>query len=436
MFARVHTLLKALALSLAFCSSALFVASPCFADKVHMKDGRILEGKIGREGEGFFFLTLKVGGLEQQQLITSDQVTNIERDSAPKADIPKADADQGAKTEESVPEIRKDDPKKKYDVTAKSLSGATRVAILDFGPPQNLQGKYGDMVGVQINVGGFRDAIPLLEKAKVDVVVIRVHSGGGYLSEIPRFHALFEKEYKPRFRTVAWIESAISAAAMSPWVIEEIYFMPKASMGACTGWSGALVAVKGVQLEMALKMMEDASAMGKKDPKIMRAMQIQEPLSVDISESGDVVWRQDESGQFVVNHKNEIYTMNAQDAVKFKFARGIAATKEELAKAMGLQEVEFVALDATDLVDKSIRDNDAVEKRAQEVRKKYDIAIGFAQSTQDKDKRGAELAIARKLLAELHRMVKLNPNFEFHIGIPDSWFEQQEELIKKLSQTP
>jgi RNA binding exosome subunit len=414
---------KALSLALAVAAAALLAAPQALADKVTKKDGTVLEGTIVREGDGFIFLKVKVGGVESQMLIMKDEISKIERDdTAPKTDenIKKAEDDKKA------------DPKK----DEKKHTGATRVALLHFGGPSDWQGKYGDMVGVQVSAEAFKKAIPLLEKAKADVVVVQVNSGGGYGLEVPKFNELFDKEYKPRFRTVAWIESAISAAAMSPWVIEEMYFMQKGNIGACTGWSGNLVAVKGIELEQMLANMEHTSDLGKKDRRIMRAMQIQEPLSVDVDENGEVHWRQDDQGQYILNPRGQVFTMNANDAIRFKFGRGIANTKEELAKAMGLQEVEWVAQDATDLIDKSIRDNDAAEKRNKEVLEKYLLHIGLAEQLPDKDRRGAELSIAKKLLAELRRMVSLNPNFVFHLGIPPEWFAQQDELIKRIAGRP
>lgn len=425
MLSIARNFLRAASIALALSVGAL-VATDAFADKITLKDGTVLEGKIVREGEDFVIFKIKVGSIEQEKIFDRKEITKLERDDP----APKTDEAMAAKEAEA----KKSADAKKAEGRH---TGATRVAILNFGPPSSWQGGYGDMVGVQISAEAFRKAIPLLEKAKVDVVVIRVNSGGGYGLEVGKFHQIFEKEYKPRFRTVAWIESAISAAAMSPWVIEEMYFFPKGNIGACTGWSGNLVATKGFQLEMMLVQMEEASKLGKKDPSIMRAMQVLDaPLSVDIDESGKVIWMQNEQGKYVLNPKTQIYTMTASEAVQFGFARGVAANNDELAKAMGLQEVEWVALDATNLVDKSIKDNDAAEKRNQEVLRKYMFHIGLAQQLPDKQRRGAELAICKRLLNELKTMVKLNPNFEFHLGIPPEWFVEQDELIKKLAALP
>lgn len=416
--------IKALAIGVVFASATLLTGSAAFADKIHLKDGRVLEGKVVREGTGFVFFKVKVGSVESEQMFMMSDVVKIERED------PKPKTDENIKADEDAKSaaVGKKDERKH--------SGATRVAFLNFGCPSEWQGKHEDMVGVQVSAEAYRKAIPLLEKDKVDVVVVRVKSGGGYGLEVPKFNEIFEKEYKKRFRLVAWIESGISAAAMAPWVIEEMYFYPQGTLGACTGWSGNLVAVKGVQLEMMLHSMEIASGLGKKDPKIMRAMQIMEPLSVDIDENGEVHWRQDENGQIVLNRANNVYTMVASEAVRTKFAKGIAETKEELMTRMGIQEYVWAGQAAADLVNKSIADNDAADKHNQALLQKYMLAIRVADALPDKERRGVELARAKRFLQELRNIAKLNPNFEFHIGLTKEWFEQQEEIIKRIANKP
>ncbi|MBY0262859.1 MAG: hypothetical protein K2Q20_10975 [Phycisphaerales bacterium] len=405
----------------------LATASSAIADKLHLKDGRVLEGTVVREGKEFVFFRIKVGTVTQDQMFTRDQILKVEKDDpAPKDD-------EALKAKEDA------DKKAKKDKQASGRhSGATRVAILNFGPPSDWQGSAGDMVGVQVSARAFQEALPKLKEQKVDVVVVRVNSGGGYGLEVPKFNQLFEKEYKPNFRTVAWIESAISAAAMSPWVIEEMYFMEKGNIGACTGWSGALVAVKGVGLEISLADMEVASKLGKKDPKIMRAMQIMAPLSYDIDASGNVVWRQDALGKTVLNLPDRVYTMTASEAVASGFGRGIANTKEDLARAMGLQEVEWVGQDISKAIDDNIRENDRIEKRNGESFARYQTAMGLAQGLQDKQRRGQQISIARRALEEIRRFVRTNPNFMFHFGVNLSpeWFQAQEEELKRLGALP
>lgn len=405
------------AAALAALAVVLSSAPDALADKLHLKDGRVLEGKVERELDGNIWFAWTVGQISQTQFFAADQVVKVEKDEA----------------EAAAP---KDAVASREPVTSKGLGQATRVAILNFGPPGDWPSRglnAGSTVGIQVCAQAFEEALPMLEADKVDVVVIRINSGGGMVLEMPKLNDLYHEKYKKKFRTVAWVESAISAAAMSPWCLEEIYFMPQGNMGACTAFFGAsLVAMKDVELEQLLKLMEKYSARGRRDPKIMRSMQIEEPLSCTIDENGDVHWFQDLSGDYIVNGENRILTFNARDAVRFKFAKGIAATKDELADMMGLREVEWVGQRAADHIDKFMLESTRSEKEFNEIAIKYERARGTAQGLQDRQQRGAEVNRARRFLNELRRHVRINKNFELLRGTDSDWFEEQERILDRL----
>ncbi|MBL8764702.1 MAG: hypothetical protein JNM07_10585 [Phycisphaerae bacterium] len=412
---------------------AALLATAARADTIHLKDGRVLQGRVEKEEKDYIYFVVITAGVEQPEYFLPEQVEKIERST----DAPQAKAKDGSKP------AAKDAPGAGATGASKTdrprSSTATRVAILNFGPPSGWQGRVGNMVGVTISAKAFRDAIPLLEKDGVQVVVVRINSGGGYSLEMERLQDVFEKEYKPKFRTVGWVESAISAAAMGPYPIEEFYFMPEGNLGACTEFSGGLVASKGMRLEMVLHRMEKASAMAKRDPKIMRAMQIMAPLSASIDDNGEVSWFQDTSGQYVLNPEGQVFTINATDAVKFKFAKGIAATREELAKAMGLGEVEWVGEAAEASINKFMDDTDRTEKRMVEIVQKYLAAVNFARSSPPKSQeRGAQISRAEQFLRQMQKMVEQNENFQFHFAgqvgavLDPAFFEAQKEMLEKL----
>lgn len=409
------------------------------ADKVHLKDGSIVEGEIVRQGDGFVYVKVRIGALEKEQLVTTDQIARIEKtgDAAPKMDEPNAKPE--AKPESKPVANPEAEPAMKPETAPESMapttgSGtATRVAILNFGPPSSWQGTTDSTVGIEISAKAWEDAIPMLEADKTDVVVVRINSGGGLLLEIGKFHKLFEEKYKKKFRTVGWVESAISAAAMSPYVLEEFYFMPEGNLGACTGWSGQLVAVKDLGLSQVLLEMEEASAKGKRDFRIMRSMQIQEPLSATIDpQTGEVQWFQDLTGENVLNPKGQILTLTAHQAVKFGFAKGIAASKDDLARAMGIQEVEWVGKKATDFIDNNMREGDKVNKQFGVSMQKYRQAFQDAGSVTDRTQRGAAVNRAKQQLSELKRMIGVNPNFGLLNGVNDAWFREQEDELRRL----
>jgi hypothetical protein len=336
----------------------------------------------------------------------------------------------GKETEKDKKEAERE--KKKAESDQKLNKGGNRVAILNFGAPRSWQGEIADTVGIEISAKAWADAVPLLEKDNVNVVVVRVNSGGGLTAEVEKFHAVFKNKYFPRFRTVAWIESAISAAAMSPYVISEIYFLPQGTYGGAVEFRGPGIASKGVALEMRLRQMEEASDYVKRNRLIARSMQVPIPLSATVDPTtGEVRWIEGDTGDIQVNAAGEILTFNAELATKVKFAAGIAATKEELADKMGIKEVVWAGEEATRLIDTNMRMNDRTNKKWQVVAREYEKYRGLAESAQD-EQRAKFVGLAKRSLNDLRAMLTVNPNFLMMNGISDDWFRQQEEELRKL----
>ncbi|MFT3686915.1 MAG: hypothetical protein QM783_18670 [Phycisphaerales bacterium] len=442
---------KNLVAAIALGAALLLNVHTALADKLHLNDGRVLDGEIVRQDADF--VVFKVNGKEQ--IFEMSTVKKVEKTDAkpvaatpktetPKTETPKTDAPKPDASKTDAPKTdapKADAPKPAED--EKNVAGkAARVAILNFGPPTSWNNKVDTTVGVTISASAFENAMPMLLKDKVDTVVIRIQSGGGYVLEEARFWETFRK-YKTKFRLVAWVESAISAAAMSPWVISEFYMMPEGNIGACTGWSGNLVAVKGPELLIHLKDMEDISVEAGRDPKIMRSMQIMEPLSYNVDENGHVTFFQDAtSGKFLLNRPGQILTLNSKQAIDCKFAAGIASTPEELFKVMGLNEAVIAGKEASKYIDDFMLEAHKIDKQVGELALNYRMALGAAQQlSRSNDPRFAvELGKAKQFLAQIHKWVGLNPNFSFHLaggfGVPrltPEWFAQQDDIIKTLA---
>ena len=415
--------------------SAFGTPSARAADKIYLTDGTVVEGVIKQDLDGYLWVVTKVGGVETEVIYKPAQIDKVVRDTDG-ADTPKPAATAARPAETQA--------------TPKARSGnVVRAAVLSLGD----QVHHKDMVGTYMTAERLRRAIPLLEEELgtdgTGILVLRISSGGGMLLEIQKLSDVIEYELKPRFRVVAWIESAISAAAMTSHAIEEIYFTTAGHYGACTGWYGQLTAVKGRDLEDVLYMMEKISARGKKDPKIMRAMQINgAPLSCSIDEYGNVTWYQTEDGgRYLVSRGDKILTFNSQNALKYKFSKGTADTVDELARAMGVPEVEWVGTEVEGIpypVSKAeeymrgYRDQVAEdESRTREYQIRYQSAIALAQSTPLAD-RGKFVNKARQALKLIERMVKNNPNFGLLIfnrptyELFQQWVREQEEFLRSL----
>ena len=397
----------------------VFTAVPSLAatfepkpDTVKLKDGRELHGTIVKEKDGYIWIDLGVGN---PMFLSPDKIEEIIRES----DTP-------------IPtEVVKDDDK--GDQAWERVPGVTRAAVI------TAEG----MVGMQMAAKPLHEAVELLKEEGIDLVVFKVNSGGGYLIEIQQISDVLENEFKPNFRTIAWIDSAISAAAMSTLTLDNIYFMPRGNFGAATGWSGNLVAVKGRALEDVYYKMEKISRRGHHPPEVIKAMQHNKELSYDVDEeTGEVKFYQNLSGEYILNDGTDILTFNSQSAQACGFSAGTAGTLEELTALLepSIGEIEWVGEKVSGVpypVCKAEqhqldwrKEVDFQEKRFGEIRAKYMMEIQNAQSV-DVASRGGFLRRAEGYLARIKQMVKINPNFGL-FQAPKEWILQQEELIREL----
>jgi hypothetical protein len=409
--------------ALALLAGVMFAGGRALAeDTLKLADGRVLTGEVVRELEGYVWFKYSVGGIERTQMFKPTEIQEVERDTT--------EATHG-----TAPEATPDDTP-----AIEPHTGVTRAAVITLG-----EGGHKDMVGIYMTAYILKEIFPLLEEEKIDVVVFRINSGGGLGLEVQRLSDEIQNEYKPRFRVVGWIESAISAAAMTAHTIEEVYMLPNGNYGACTGFYSLSQAVEGRELEESLYEMEKISQRGRRDPKIMRAMQIREPLSCDIDENGDVIWYQNLEGEIIVNPKGRILTFNANTAEQCHFSQGTAPDIDTLAKMMGYTEIEWVGKEVSGVpypvckaeqVNREFRNKIYEdEQRTNEYFIIYNQSVSIAQGTPKED-RGKFVNRARKYLNRIKSIIKTNPNFALlRYGSKeqfDTWVAQQEKLLRDL----
>lgn len=408
-------------------------------DRLTLKDGTVLEGSVTREIDGTIWFKYSIAGVEQTKMFTATEYTTLEREAgaAPSKE-------EAAKPVAASPEAGK-------QAKPNPRPGVPRAAVVTLGETRDE--KQGDMVGIYMTSYALEQMLPMLEEEVgndgTGVVVLRVNSGGGALLEIQKISDVIHEKYKKKFRTVGWIDSAISAAAMSILCVEEIYFANKANFGACTGYSGRLVAIKGLQLERVLVMMEKISARGGYDPLIMRSMQIEQPVSATRLSDGTMKFFADAtSGEIIVNREKEILTLNAENALQIGFSKGTASTLEELTKAMGYTELQWVGEDVKGSlypISKAEKWNIGYRKQAkndedrtQEYFAKYQMNVQAAASEQTREGRARFIGRARAALEQIKAMIRNNPNFiMFALGMNDEeeykkWIEEQEKLLRDL----
>lgn len=418
----MHTLKNTIVALLAVLLMA--IASPLAAarDVVTLKDGRRVEGDIIREIDGNIWMIVYIGDIKKQEFFAAGSIKQIIRDAAP---------DEADKKQEARPE---------------RASGGN----IPRGEVITLEG----MVGIEYSAKHLESLIPQIEKdiGEGGILVLKINSGGGALLEIKPLSDVIEFKLKPKFETVGWIESAISAAAMNSITLERLYFLPQGNFGACTGWYGNLTAVKGRQFEQVKEMMRMIVARGGRDYKIMEAMQgnpdAEVPLSATIDpETGEVSWfTSEDDGEILVNPGTEILTFNSVQAERLRFSEGTARDLDELTREMGYDEIEWVGKWQKDLifpVGPAERENrrwrefiDQNNQGLQIAVAKYRLYLSTAQGTTGKQ-RAMMVGKARQFLRQIRRYFKESPNsFLFTMNLPpdrfNEWYEQQQEILRDL----
>lgn len=388
------------------------------ADTIVLKDGTKIEGTITDEKPDFVWITVKIGELKKPRLVNRSEIKEIVRDKP--AD---GGAETGSKPEAGAPATGKDGEK----AAPRIPEGATKVAVIS----------QEEMVGPFMNADAFKYAVSLIPKdQKPDIIVMRINSGGGALIEVPKLMDLIQKDLKPEYRVVAWIESAISAAAMTAMNCEEIYMMKRGNLGGAVAFSmtgpGKAQAMKDEGLEMVLKLGEQIAKNGRYDPLVIRAMQEFMALSANIDEDGRVTWQNDENGQFLVNRKDRILTLNAENALKFKVSKGTADTLPELMTLMGVQEWVEVGKPA-DAHMVEFRDNvQKAQVELEAIQQKLNIVISAANATQTQKDRDGKFGEARRLIERMQSLVRRAPSLEVYSGLTPEQFRRMFDELERM----
>lgn len=412
-------------LALLFLALIAGLASPRFAaaDTFYMRDGRIIEGEITREGDEYVYVTYKVGEMARTELLLKSDIERIDRDSAP-ADAPPPTPAPSSPTGRPAPPAPAPAASTRLRADGDLPPGTRKIAFITLE----------DTVGPLINADALVESVKLLEEDPPDIVVLHFNSGGGALVEVQKLSDVIEHQIKPKHRVVAWVTSAISAAAMTAWTCEEIYMEPRGNIGAATAFmttsAAGAVAVKGEDLEQIFRMMEDITKRGNHDSIVMRAMQTPTDLSADIDPvTGKVTWHNNLDGQHIVSTTKQILTFNSIDAVKFGIARGVANTKDDLAAALGASSWVEVGQSA-----------DAYQQEFRASVKEAQVRAGELLSKLNVAERGRNLSRGRAFLGQLRGLVRRAPSLEQYgagdFGVPpltEEFFQRIEDQLQAIA---
>ena len=172
-------------------------------------------------------------------------------------------------------------------------SGAPRAAVISLGDTTN------NTVGIYITASKLRELIPVLEDEGVTIVVFRIMSGGGYLLELERLSDVIHEEYKPEVPDCR-VDRVGNLGCRNdvPLHRRDLFHVG----GQLRGLHRLVGQPRGDEGTAGSRtcstLMERISARGGYDHRIMRSMQIMEPLSATYNEDGDIEFFQDRLGRY------------------------------------------------------------------------------------------------------------------------------------------
>ncbi len=298
-------------------------------------------------------------------------------------------------------------------------------------------GRSGDeLIGVHITDDAVRGAIALIpEGRRPRVLILRINSMGGMLREVPDLVDLVTEEASRGTRVVAWVDTAISAAALTALGCGEIVMEPGGTLGAAVAFrreGGRPVALEGEQLERALAVGEEIARRTGRDPRIIRAMQTPTALSYDVGEDGSVELRSDAQGERPLADGETILTLNAPEAAALGVSIG---TADDLDRVLALLGVEK-GTDVGELAREQLRRHMLRASAALDRLIAYDASVRRtlrrAREADDDAARVAALDQLERTMRKLRREAARWPDPAAYIGVDGPTLEAYEAEIAEL----
>jgi membrane-bound ClpP family serine protease len=203
--------------------------------------------------------------------------------------------------------------------------------------------KQSGMVGVGLRAAEMEKVEKAADKfGPGQIIVLHINSGGGLVTEADEIDKVLNR-VREKHRLVAWIEEAISAAAVTAMHCREMYFMNLGSLGSATMFSGDK-SIEGAQLEAWLRRIAEISEAGGRNGHLAKCM-VYSPLVVSYTrdpKTGKVTFFEDGSGEKMLSDEKDNLTLTADQALDCGFSQGTANTQEELFEKMQLKPGTFV----------------------------------------------------------------------------------------------
>jgi len=308
----------------------LSLAVPVSADTLKTKDGRVFEGKVLEQDDKKVIFEVHRFGATARMTFRRHEIAEITTGAIKIKPVKPAKIKKDASKVEIAP-VPAALPIIKYDKPT--------YYIIPF------EGEVGTEVLATRLERSFEDAL----KRKPTVVLIVFDSPGGLVQEVSKLVAVIKK-YNGRLRVVAYVRSALSAAAITSLACREIYLEPHAIIGAATAYRmtafGMPEAISEKFQSVWRAQARIAAEIGGHSTLVAEAMiDAEMELTFTKDADGDIIIEsgsrnkgrrtKDKSGKKTLTTKGKLLTLTASEAVNCGLGESVVDDYDQLGKKIG-----------------------------------------------------------------------------------------------------
>ncbi len=303
----------------------LSLAVPVSADTLKTKDGRVFVGKVLEQDDKRVIFEVHRFGATARMTFRRHEIAGITKGDLKIKPVKPVKTTKDPSTTKITPEP-KAPPIVKYDKPT--------YYIIPF------EGTVGTQVLATRLERSFKDAL----KRKPTVVLIVIDSPGGLVQEVSKLVAVIKK-YNGRLRVVAYVRSALSAAAITGLACREIYLEPHAIYGAATAYKmtafGMPEAISEKFQSVWRAQARVAAEIGGHSTLLAEAMiDAKMELTYTKETDGDIIiesgsLNKSRRGRKTLTTKGKLLTLTAREVVNCGLGKGVIDDYDQLGKKMG-----------------------------------------------------------------------------------------------------
>lgn len=353
-------------------------AGICHADTVVTTDGRILQGRIeSQRPDGTVFMKLQYGRV----VVPRARIASIELGRTPTV---------AAKPQRTtaLPELK--------------LAAA--------GPAYYMLPIVGE-IGVEVKAEFLKKALALA-RSRSHILVLYIDSSGGSVAETEKIVSVLSKVKD--VRTMAYVRSAMSAAAVVAMACQDICMDPEATIGGAVPYTvGPAGTPKDVGEKFKSAMRAQcriAAELGGHSPLIMEGM-VDPAIALVVKTVNGTPQVALGSGGTVLKASGKVLTLTAKEAVACGLAKGIVEDPDDACRMLGLQTWQRVKwggwLQMT-IAAKTARSRLTVKTRREEFQKKVGPQLEKIEDAMVKIRSDIKVILATKAMIDRQYDVQIS----------------------------